>query len=661
MPIDADFVALQQALAGQYSLERELGRGGMGIVYLAREVSLERLVAIKVLPPALASRPALRERFLREARTAAGLSHPNIVPIFRVGEAGDYVYFAMAFVDGETVGQRLRSRGPFAPAEAARILREAAWALAYAHAQGVVHRDVKPDNILLERGSGRALLTDFGIAHVQETTSLTDEQAVMGTAHFMSPEQAAGETIDGRSDLYALGIVGYLMLTGQLPFDARTVPAVLAKHLTEQAVPLATAAAGRAVPARLAQVIERCMAKAPGARYASGEALAEALTQAVQEQRQLPAPLRSWLRKRDPLTPAYLVWTGGSLLAAYGVFLQSMLMPTRSRFEIVPRFLLLALAPLIPFAAYHLRQSARVLRLGYSRGDLLQSLRTFAVEQREESALQEPSMPSWLASLLRVVVYGSWAALFGIITVAPFLNSAARGQITVGGWVIGAPLALTVLGSVLGVTFPARGLRAGRTTELRLRFWESRPGRWLARVLDRGDHKVPPDALVERRTEVAIGLAVDQLFAALPKPLRAQLHELPAVAEQLESHARTVRARLDELHLLIASATPAESTTALHGSAPAAEQVDAERDAVTGDLRQARDRAQERLVETVAALETIRLDLLRLQGGVGDVGRLTTAIHQAQRLGDDVERLLAGRESLDNALPSSATDRPTPA
>ena len=129
-----------------------------------------------------------------------------------------------------------------------------------------MHRDVKPDNILLERGSGRALLTDFGIAHVQETTSLTDEQAVMGTAHFMSPEQAAGEPIDGRSDLYALGIVGYLMLTGQLPFDARTMPAVLAKHLTEQAVPLATAAAGRAVPARLAQVIERCMAKTPGAR-----------------------------------------------------------------------------------------------------------------------------------------------------------------------------------------------------------------------------------------------------------------------------------------------------------------------------------------------------------------------------------------------------------
>ena len=277
---------------------------------------------------------------------------------------------------------------------------------------------------------------------------------------------------------------------------------------------------------------------------------------------------------------------------------------------------------------------------------MLQSLRAYAVEQREESALQEPSMPSWLASLLRCLVYGSWATFFTFITVTPFLSSfdtepghrrRVGDRCTAGA---DGPR------SVLGVTFPARGLRPGRATELRLRFWESRPGRWLARALDRGEHKVPPDALVERRTEVAIGLAVDQLFAALPKPLRAQLHELPAVAEQLESHARTVRARLDELNLLIASATPAESTTALHGSTPAAEQVHAERDAVTGDLRQARDRAQERLAETVAALETIRLDLLRLQGGVGDVGRLTTAIHQAQRLGDDVERLLASRESL---------------
>src|SRR5215213_2051198 len=231
---DADLVAFQSALTGLYFLERELGRGGMGIVYLAREVRLDRPVAIKVLPPALAARPELRERFLREAKTAAQLSHPNIVPIFRVDEVADFVYFAMAFVDGETLGERIRARGALSPREVARLLQEVGWALAYAHARGIVHRDVKPDNILLEQGTGRALVTDFGIAcgplinqgptgssHFQP---LTQEGMVMGTAHYMSPEQAAGEPLDGRSDLYSLGVVAYLALAGRLPFDAPTMP-----------------------------------------------------------------------------------------------------------------------------------------------------------------------------------------------------------------------------------------------------------------------------------------------------------------------------------------------------------------------------------------------------------------------------------------------------
>src|SRR5215208_3288009 len=192
---DTLFLDFQRALAGQYSIERELGRGGMGVVYLAREVRLDRPVAIKVLPPALAARGDLRERFLREARTAARLSHPNVVPIFDVDEAGAFVYFAMAYVDGETLGERVRARGPLPAHEAARVLREAAWALAYAHARGIVHRDVKPDNIMLERGSGRVLVMDFGIAQVAADGAVTGEGLVMGTAQFMSPEQAAGEPL----------------------------------------------------------------------------------------------------------------------------------------------------------------------------------------------------------------------------------------------------------------------------------------------------------------------------------------------------------------------------------------------------------------------------------------------------------------------------------
>lgn len=155
---DRLFLDFQSALAGRYSLERELGRGGMGIVYLAREVRLDRLVAVKLLPPARAGDARLRERFLREARTAAKLSHPHIIPIFTVDEVGDFVFFAMAYVAGETLTERVGRRGPLAPTEAARVLREVAWALAYAHSQGLVHRDVKPDNIMLEAASGRALV-----------------------------------------------------------------------------------------------------------------------------------------------------------------------------------------------------------------------------------------------------------------------------------------------------------------------------------------------------------------------------------------------------------------------------------------------------------------------------------------------------------------------
>src|SRR5881296_4430701 len=275
---DRLFLDFQSALAGRYSLEREVGRGGMGVVYLAREVRLDRPVAIKLLPPSKARDGGLRERFLREARTAAKLSHPNIIPIFTVDEVGSLVFFSMAYVHGETLGQRVRGSGPLGVAQAARFLQEVALALDHAHAHGIVHRDVKPDNILLDTATGRALVSDFGIARVSSGPATTGPH-LLGTAEFMSPEQAGGGPLDERSDIYSLGVVAFYALSGRLPFEAPDPMTVLAQHVTDPAPPLASVAP--AVPRRLAQVIDRCLAKDPLARFPSGAALADAIAAAV--------------------------------------------------------------------------------------------------------------------------------------------------------------------------------------------------------------------------------------------------------------------------------------------------------------------------------------------------------------------------------------------
>src|SRR5437867_2279016 len=214
---------LSQALGSSYTLEGEIGRGGMGVVFNARDERLKRQVAIKVLPPELAFREEIRLRFVREAETAARLSHPHIVPIHSVGESPDgLVYFVMAYVDGESLGAKLKRRGRLPPDEARRIMQETADALGAAHAFGIIHRDVKPDNILLEGSRGRVVVTDFGIAKALSSTTgsgtLTATGVAIGTPHYMSPEQAAGDReIDGRSDIYSLGVVGFEMPARDLP------------------------------------------------------------------------------------------------------------------------------------------------------------------------------------------------------------------------------------------------------------------------------------------------------------------------------------------------------------------------------------------------------------------------------------------------------------
>jgi serine/threonine protein kinase len=269
------------AIGEQYLVDGEIGRGGSAVVYRGTDLRLGRNVAIKVLPPELAFNESVKTRFIREAQTAAGLGHPNIVPIYSVDEKNGIVYFVMGLVRGQSVASHLATEGRWPVDRTERVLREVADALAYAHSRGVVHRDIKPDNILIEGDTGRALVSDFGIARASEGESrLTLTGVAVGTPAYMSPEQALGEReLDGRSDLYSLGVVGYHMLVGEQPFKASSAAAMLVKHVSE--VPARVRQKRPDVPAYLAVAIDRALAKRPEDRWANASEFRDALAGAI--------------------------------------------------------------------------------------------------------------------------------------------------------------------------------------------------------------------------------------------------------------------------------------------------------------------------------------------------------------------------------------------
>jgi len=270
---DEEITKLRQATGSRYKVVRKLGGGGMASVFLAEHAQLRRTVVLKVLHGHLAKDPEMLTRFQREAQAASELVHPNIVPILDAGEADGILYTVMPYLVGGSFADRIAG-GPQPPAEVASVVAQAATALDYAHRRGIVHRDVKPDNVLFDE-DGHALVTDFGIAEARSQSRLTASGRAMGTPHYMAPEQAMGKLVDGRSDVYSLGIVMYEALVGFPPFDGPDAFAVGYKQVHEQAVP--PNKVNSEIPDALNEIVMRCLSKVVAERYARANDLADAL------------------------------------------------------------------------------------------------------------------------------------------------------------------------------------------------------------------------------------------------------------------------------------------------------------------------------------------------------------------------------------------------
>jgi serine/threonine protein kinase len=292
---DEEISKLRHATGSRYRVQKRLGGGGMASVYLAEHAQLERPVVLKVLHGHLAKDPEMLERFRREARAASQLVHPNIVPIIDAGDADGVLFTVMPYMPGGSYADRI-AKGPRPAIEVASVVAQAATALDYAHRRGIVHRDVKPDNILFDE-DGHAMLTDFGIAEARSQGRLTASGRAMGTPHYMSPEQAMGKLVDGRSDVYSLGIVMYEALVGFPPFDGPDAFAVGYKQVHETPVP--PQQVNSAIPTRMAEIVMQSLCKQPGERCPRANDLADVLIEFLGAQESAHEEFRSaWTARR---------------------------------------------------------------------------------------------------------------------------------------------------------------------------------------------------------------------------------------------------------------------------------------------------------------------------------------------------------------------------
>jgi serine/threonine protein kinase len=594
---------LSEAVGGSYTLEREVGRGGMGVVFQARDERLKRQVAIKVLPPELAFREEVRLRFLREAETAARLTHPHIVPIHSVGEGPDgLVYFVMAFIDGEPLSARLKRRGHLPAEESRRILIETADALGAAHALGIIHRDVKPDNIMLEGSRGRVMVTDFGIAKALSSSTgggLTGTGVAIGTPHYMSPEQAAGDReIDGRSDLYSLGVVGYQMLSGELPFQAPTVPGILIKQITEAAPYIADRVPD--LPDDLATCVMRCLEKEPDSRWPTADALRRAL-----ESRTAPP----YLPRRS---------TPGASRRLTGA-------PSVARSPVIPR------SPTVP------RRPAR-----QAKAPVATQPGEPAVVTTVRNRFVRWAGPGMGMIVLDLILGGG----FGFLTVAAvawgtfsILPAYMRMWHAGYSWrdVLHRPVATDAADVRLGFATPGRpGQLAPPTT--------GEFGRQAERVQQaRGDHQ-----------------AIMRVVERLPKSEQKLLPDVSATANALLKRAEELARTLHALSAGVedgALERLENRLTLLRDQPDSAERerqiglMERQQQALT-DLLQRRQTIEDQLESCMLAMQTMRFDLLRLKSaGVAAVlGDLTQATQQARALSRDVDHAIEAAGEIREAL-----------
>jgi hypothetical protein len=448
---------LDAALGQQYEILKPLGRGGMGDVYLARERALERFVAIKVLRPELAIAPESRERFRREARTVAQLSHPGILRLHTFGDVGGIWYFVMGYVRGDSLAERLRLERQLSWIDAHRILTDLADALDCAHRHGVVHRDIKPANILLDDESGRAVLADFGISKAAGLgDSLTATGALVGTPDYMSPEQTLSSSrVDGRSDIYSLGAVGYRMLAGREPFSGGSMGEVMQQRLSQDAVPLQTVAP--TVPDALAAVIMKCLSRDPADRWENALALKEALGRVTSSGAEA---LPEGTRDLPTFGPYALLWAATWVAIALGT--------TRPPSE---RALLLLIAFLVPIGL--------VLHVwnGGSHGLTPSELLRFSFWPPEwwgmwwPRGLRRPTdlwtrLP-WQARLARSAVSAFFVAIPVIIVLRRWLGDMGwlpSGDLAHAWFVFAEALVVIAVAAVAGGAFfwaRARGLSSG--------------------------------------------------------------------------------------------------------------------------------------------------------------------------------------------------------